>query len=75
MCVYLLVNLNLVMKESKTNSQKRKLPLLKWSMGFIVCFFVNTILLVFVPFIPSAYPTCDLLMQIGILASVLVFFT
>ena len=75
MCLYLLYNLNVIMNDSKSNSQKRKLPLLKWSMIFIICFFINTILLVFVPFIPEAYPTCDFLMQIIILVTVMVFFT
>jgi len=48
-------------------------PLLKLSMVFIFSFFVNTILLVFVPFYPKGYPICDLLMQLAITASVIVF--
>lgn len=49
------------------------MTLLKWSMIFIGSFFVNTILLMFVPFLPSAYPICDLLMQLAITASVIIF--
>ena len=43
-------------------------------MAFILCFFANTLLLVFVPFWPGAYPICDLLMQLGILVTFVVFF-
>ena len=43
-------------------------------MYFILCFSINTVLLVFVPFIPSAYPVCDLTQQLVILITVWVFF-
>lgn len=53
---------------------KRKIPLLKWSIGFIVCFFINAILLVFVPWLPGGYPIFDMAMQFVIMVTVLVFF-
>ena len=43
-------------------------------MYFIICFFLNSIFLVFVPFIPHVYPVFDLLMQVVILITVPVFF-
>jgi len=73
-CCYLVYCLSLHIRLSKSNSQKRKIPLLKWSMTFIMCFFVNTILLVFVPFFPNMYPTNDFFMQLVILVCVLAFF-
>ena len=62
MCIYLMHNLYADIKSSKSNSQKRKIRLLKWSMLFICCFFANDLILVFVPFLPEMYPTADLLM-------------
>ena len=74
MCCYLVYKLSKHIRNSKSNSQKRKIPLLKWSMTFILCFFINTILLIFVPFFPDIFPTNDFFMQLVILITVLVFF-
>ena len=74
MCAYLLYNLYRAIKDSKSNSQKRKIPLLKWSMAFVLCFFLNSNLLVYVPFLPKAYPICDLLMQLVLCLTVYVYF-
>lgn len=74
MCLFLVYKLSKYLNRSKSNAMQRKIPLLKWSIGFIICFFINTILLVFVPFVPNAYPICDLLMQVVIMVTVLVFF-
>lgn len=52
----------------------RKIPLLKWSMAFITCFSVNTLLLIFVPFIPSAYSITDLMMQCVLCITCWVYF-
>ena len=74
MCIYLLHNLYADIKSSKSNSQKRKIQLLKWSMAFIFCFFANDLILVFVPFMPEGYPTADLLMQVVLMVTVFIYF-
>ena len=74
LCIYLLYNLWQDIKTSKSSSQLRKIPLLKWSMALIMCFFVNVLPLVFVPFWPQGYAICDFIMQFIILVTVLVYF-
>ena len=74
MCALLVYRLVQHLKDSKSNAQRRKIPLLKWSIAFIVCFFVNTIFLVFVPFLPDSYPIFDMLMQLVLLITVMVYF-
>ena len=43
-------------------------------MAFIICFFANTVILVFVPFLPECYAIADLLMQIVIMITVAIYF-
>ena len=74
MCLWLIYRLAQHIRNSKSNSQKRKIPLLNWSMVFILCFFFNTLLLVAVPFWPKMYAFTDLLQQVIMLISVLVYF-
>lgn len=71
---YLVYKLSRDIKFSKSNSAKRKIPLLKWSMAFVLCFVVNTIDLVIVPYVPKWYPYCDALMQIFITVGVFCYF-
>ena len=43
-------------------------------MAFILCFFVNVLVLIFVPFVPESYPIADLLMKCVLMISVWVYF-
>ena len=43
-------------------------------MSFVICFFIQTLLLVFVPFWPDTFPYCDFLMQLVILVTFIVYF-
>ena len=74
MCLYLLYNLYVSIRNSKSMSQLRKVPLLNLSVAFILCFFINTLIIVFVPFLPKGYPICDLLMQLVLLITVPYYF-
>ena len=72
--MYLVFKLFGDIKSSLSNQSQRKIPLLKWSMAFICSFALNTLIIIFVPFIPKIYPICDFLMQLAITASVLFYF-
>ena len=74
MCMWLMFRLFQNIRESKSNSQKRKIPLLNWSLIFIFCFLLNSLLLVFVPFWPSVYSLTDLAQQVVMFVNVWVFF-
>ena len=74
MCIYLLRSLQIDIKNSKSNAQKRKIQLLKWSMAFIFCFFANVVVLIFVPFWPEGYPFADLCMQLVLSFTVWIYF-
>ena len=74
MCLYLLYCLYVNIRNSKSMSQLRKVPLLNLSVAFILCFFINTLIIVFVPFLPKGYPVCDLLMQLVMLITVPYYF-
>lgn len=74
MCLYLVHMLRNDIKRSKSNAQKRKIELLQWSMAFILCFFANVLIIVFVPFMPEGYAIADLLMQFVLMTSVFVYF-
>ena len=43
-------------------------------MAFIICFFANTTILVWVPFWPRGYAIADLAMQVVIMVTVYIYF-